>query len=221
MTLAPAFRPRRHNRPTHRPRRALLALLSLLVLAWPDATRAQPAGELARVDRLVASLTAGEAIDLLGGTGFGTQPIPRVGIPAFSMSDGPAGVRSPAPSIAYASGIALASSWDEALAERVGRELGRDARARGVQFLLGPGVNLYRSPLNGRNFEYFGEDPWLAARIAAGYVRGVQSERVSATIKHFVGNESEFARRTTNSVIDERALRELYLLPFEVAVKEA
>jgi beta-glucosidase len=221
MTPAPASRrPSRQKRPTHRPRRALVALLLALALAWPDATHAQPAVD-ARVDRLVSSLTPGEAIDLLGGTGFGTQPIARVGIPGFNMSDGPAGVRSPAPSIAYASGIALASSWDEALAERVGRELGRDARARGVQFLLGPGVNLYRSPRSGRNFEYFGEDPWLAARIATGYVRGVQSERVSATIKHFVGNESEFARRTTNSVIDERALRELYLLPFEVAVKEA
>ncbi|HTV20223.1 MAG TPA: glycoside hydrolase family 3 protein [Polyangiaceae bacterium] len=213
-------------------RRTLLALPWALALAAPPSS-AQPAAKAksdaatpasttsARVDRLVKSLTPGEAIDLLGGTGFGTQAIPRAGIPAFSMSDGPAGVRSPAPSIAYASGIALAASWDEALAERVGHELGRDARARGVQFLLGPGVNLYRSPLNGRNFEYFGEDPWLAARIAVGYVRGVQSERVSATIKHFVGNESEFARRTTNSVIDERALRELYLLPFEVAVKEA
>lgn len=220
MTPAPASA--RQNRPTQPTRRALLALLLPLVLAWPHATRAQPSSKPdPRVDRLVSALTPGEALDLLGGTGFGTQPIPRLGIPGFNMSDGPAGVRSPAPSIAYASGIALASSWDEALAERVGRELGRDARARGVQFLLGPGVNLYRLPLNGRNFEYFGEDPWLAARIAAGYVRGVQSERVSATIKHFVGNESEFARRTTNSVIDERALRELYLLPFEVAVKEA
>jgi beta-glucosidase len=230
MTLTSSPRPGRLDRnPRHvRPslRRALLAALTALAVAWPDATRAEPAAARsaapdARVDRLVSALTPGEAIDLLGGTGFGTQPIPRLGIPAFSMSDGPAGVRSPAPSIAYASGIALAASWDEALAERVGRELGRDARARGVQFLLGPGVNLYRSPRGGRNFEYFGEDPWLAGRIAAGYVRGVQSERVSATIKHFVGNESEFARRTTNSVIDERALRELYLLPFEVAVKEA
>src|SRR5918993_4897673 len=115
------------------------------------------------------------------------------------MGDGPAGVRSPAPSIAYAAGIALAASWDEALAWRVGVQLGRDARSRGVQFLLGPGVNLYRSPRNGRNFEYFGEDPWLAARIAVGYVRGVQSQSVSATIKHFVGNDSEHARRTSDS----------------------
>jgi beta-glucosidase len=174
-----------------------------------------------RIERLVRALSPGEAIDLLAGSGFATQPVQRLGIPAFRMSDGPAGVRSPAPSMAYASGIALAASWDEALAERVGVQLGRDARARGVQFLLGPGVNLYRSPLNGRNFEYSGEDPWLAARVAAAYVRGVQSERVSATIKHFVGNESEFARRTSDSIIDERTLRELYLLPFEVAVKEA
>ncbi|HEX8282323.1 MAG TPA: glycoside hydrolase family 3 C-terminal domain-containing protein, partial [Pyrinomonadaceae bacterium] len=105
--------------------------------------------------------------------------------------------------------------------ERVGTEIGRDARAKGVHFLLGPGVNLYRSPTNGRNFEYFGEDPFLAARLAVGYVRGVQSQGVSATVKHLAANNSEYDRHDTDAVVDERALRELYLPAFEAAVREA
>ncbi len=185
------------------------------------AAQARGAAGQARVERLVRSLSEEEAIDLLGGIGFATRAVPRLGIPSFDTSDGPSGLRWPTPSNAYAGGIALAASWDVALAERVGEELGRDAQARGSEFLLGPGVNLYRAPMNGRNFEYFGEDPWLAARVAVAYVRGVQSRGVSATIKHFVGNDSEYARRTSDSVIDERALRELYLPAFEAAVKEA
>jgi beta-glucosidase len=185
----------------------------------PPAARALPARE--RVERLVKALSDEEAIDLLGGLSFSTRPVARLGIPSFQMSDGPLGLRMPGPSNAYAAGVGLAASWDPALAERIGVQLGRDARSRCVQVLLGPGVNLYRAPMNGRNFEYFGEDPWLAARIAVGYVRGVQSQGVSATIKHFVGNDSEYARRTSDSNIDERSLRELYLPAFEAAVKEA
>ncbi len=137
------------------------------------------------------------------------------------MSDGPVGARSPAPSTAYAAGIGLAATWDTALAEEIGTQLGRDARSRGARFLLGPGVNIYRAPMNGRNFEYFGEDPFLGQRIAVGYVKGVQSQNVSATIKHFIGNNSEYARMTSDSAIDERSMREIYLPIFEGAVKEA
>jgi beta-glucosidase len=173
------------------------------------------------VEKLLASMTLEEKIDLLGGTGFATKAIPRVGIPAFKMSDGPVGARSPAPSTAYAAGIGLAASWNVSLAEAIGVQLGRDARSRGARFLLGPGVNVYRAPMNGRNFEYFGEDPFLGQRIAIGYVSGVQSQGVSATIKHYLGNNSEFARHTSDSVIDERTLREIYLPIFEGAVKEA
>jgi beta-glucosidase len=187
--------------------------------ASSPARPAPPARE--RVEGLLKSLTEDEALDLLGGLAFSTRPVARLGIPSFQMSDGPLGLRIPGPSNAYAAGMALAASWDPALAERVGVQLGRDARSRCVQILLGPGVNLYRAPMNGRNFEYFGEDPWLASRIAVGYVRGVQSQGVSATIKHFVGNDSEYARRTSDSNIDERSLRELYLPAFEAAVKEA
>ncbi len=174
-----------------------------------------------RVQKLLDSLTLQEKISLISGTGFGTRPIPRLGIPAMKMSDGPVGVRSPAPSTAYAAGVALAASWDTALANEVGTQIGRDARSRGVQFVLGPGANLYRAPMNGRNFEYLGEDPWLASRLAVGYIEGVQSLNVSATIKHFAGNDSEYARHTSDSTIDERTLREMYLPTFEAAVKEA
>ena len=167
------------------------------------------------------SLTLAEKIELIGGTGFGTHAIPRLEIPALKMSDGPAGVRSLAPSTAYAAGIALAATWDTTLANEVGTQIGRDARSRGVRFLLGPGANLYRAPMNGRNFEYLGEDPLLAAQLAVSYIEGMQAQNVSATIKHFVGNESEYARHTSDSTIDERTLREIYFPVFEAAVKQA
>jgi beta-glucosidase len=115
----------------------------------------------------------------------------------------------------------LAASWDVDLVERVGQMLGRDARARGVHFLLAPGVNIYRAPLCGRNFEYFGEDPLLASRMAVAYIKGVQSQGVSATVKHFLGNNSELDRHHTSSDMDERTMREIYLPSFEAAVREA
>src|SRR5207249_6702726 len=114
--------------------------------------------------------------------------------------------------------IGLTATWNPELAQRVGKEIGRDARAKGVHFMLAPGVNINRAPMNGRNFEYFGEDPFLASRIAVGYINGVQSQGVSATIKHFLGNNSEFDRHNTDSIIDERTLREIYLPAFEAAV---
>ena len=115
----------------------------------------------------------------------------------------------------------MAAAWDPELAQKMGTVVGQDARARGVHFMLGPGVNIYRSPLNGRNFEYFGEDPFLAARTAVAYIEGMQSQGVSSTVKHFMGNNSEFDRHNTDSIIDERTMREIYLPPFEAAVKEA
>jgi beta-glucosidase len=167
-------------------------------------------------------MTMEEKMDLLGGVdGFYTRGVPRLGVPRFKMADGPLGVRNYGPATTMAAGIALAATWNPDLAERVGKEIGRDAQARGVHFLLGPGVNIYRAPMNGRNFEYFGEDPFLASRIAVGYIKGVQSRGVSATVKHFMGNNSEFDRHNTDSVIDERTMREIYLPAFEAAVREA
>jgi len=172
---------------------------------------------------LVQQMTLDEKIDYIGGTGFAIRAVPRLHLPAFEMSDGPIGVRANSgfPSTVYAAGIGLAASWNPALAERVGAGIGKDARARGIHFMLGPGVNIYRQPINGRNFEYFGEDPFLSSTVAVGYITGMQSQGVSATIKHFLGNNSEFLRHDSNSVVDERTLREIYLPTFEAAVKRA
>ena len=175
-----------------------------------------------RVEAILAKMTLEEKIDFLGGTdGFYVRAMPDLGVPRLRMADGPIGVRNFGPATAMAAGINLAAAWDPALAERVGTQIGRDARAKGVNFLLGPGLNIYRAPMNGRNFEYFGEDPYLAARIAVGYINGVQSQGVSATAKHFMANNSEFDRHNTDSIIDERTMREIYLPAFEAAVKDA
>ena len=174
-----------------------------------------------RVDSILSQMTQEEKITLIGGINdFYTRPLPRLGIPALRMSDGPMGVHDYGLTTAYPAGIALAASWDVDLARRVGMAMGKDARARGVHFILAPGMNIYRAPMNGRNFEYFGEDPFLAGRIAVSVIKGIQGRRVIATAKHFAGNNSEFARTTLSSDIDERTLREIYLPAFEASVKE-
>jgi beta-glucosidase len=191
-----------------------LVLISAQALAQSDVE--------GRVQGILSQMTLEEKIDMLGGVdSFFVRELPRVGLPRLKMADGPLGVRNYGPATTMAGGIALAATWNPALAERVGTEIGRDARAKGVHFLLGPGVNIYRAPTNGRNFEYLGEDPFLASRIAVGYIKGVQSQGVSATVKHYMGNNSEFDRHNTDSVIDERVMREIYLPVFEAAVKEA
>ncbi len=176
-----------------------------------------------KIDMLVKGMTLDQKLDYIGGTGFAVRAVPALNLPAFEMSDGPYGTRSNVgfPSTTYAAGIGLAASWDRGLAERVGAGIGRDARARGVHYMLGPGVNIYRSPRNGRNFEYFGEDPFLSANMAVGYITGMQQQGVSATIKHFLANNSEFLRHDSDSIVDERALREIYLPVFEAGVKKA
>jgi len=175
-----------------------------------------------RVDSILGQMTLEEKIAIIGGINdFYTRPIPRLGIPSLRMSDGPMGVHDYGLTTAYPAGIALAASWDVDLAERFGTAMGKDARARGVNFVLGPSMNIYRAPLNGRNFEYFGEDPFLASRMAGSVIEGIQGQRVIATAKHFAGNNSEFARMTLSSDIDERTLREIYLPAFEASVKEA
>jgi beta-glucosidase len=182
----------------------------------------KPAEIEQRVDALLKKMTLEEKIDYLGGVdGFYIRAIERLGLPALKMADGPFGVRNYGPSTAFPAGIALAASWDKDLAQRMGAMIGRDARARGVHYLLAPGVNIYRAPMCGRNFEYFGEDPFLASRITVSYIEGVQAQGVSATVKHFLGNNSEIDRHHTSSDIDERTLREIYLPTFEAAVKEA
>lgn len=171
---------------------------------------------------ILKKMTLDEKLDYIGGiNGFYIRGNKRLGLPEFKMADGPIGIRNFGPSTAYAAGIALAASWDEALAGQIGTMIGKDARARGVHFLLGPGVNIYRAPMCGRNFEYFGEDPFLASRMTVNYIQGVQAQGVSATVKHFMGNNSELNRHHTSSDIDERTMREIYLPTFEAAVREA
>src|ERR1039457_4376569 len=207
-----------------RPRRFFFLITLLLLLAipqvWSQARQSSPEVE-ARTESLLKKLSLEEKVDLIGGVdSFYIRANEKIGLPRLKMADGPVGVRNYGPSTVFG-GIGLAASWDPEMASRIGAMIGRDARARGVHFMLGPGVNIYRAPLNGRNFEYFGEDPWLSARTAVAYVNGMQSHGVSATIKHFMGNNSEFDRHNSDSIIDERTMREIYLPVFEAAVKEA
>jgi len=174
-----------------------------------------------RVNDLLSKMTLEEKIDYIGGQDdFYIRGIERLGLPKIKMSDGPVGVRNYGPTTAYPASILTAATWDTELARRLGEALGKDARQRGVHILLGPGVNIYRAPMNGRNFEYLGEDPFLAGKMAAAYIRGVQSQKVVATVKHFAANNQEWDRNNVSSDIDERTLQEIYLPAFKMAVQE-
>ena len=179
---------------------------------------------------LVSRMTLEEKAFLLTGDGWwATYRIDRLGIPSISITDGPHGVRKgqgaglvkSVPATCFPTASALASSWNSELMRRVGVALGLESQASDVQILLGPGVNMKRSPLGGRNFEYFSEDPLLAGKMAAAYIEGVQSQGVGTSLKHYAVNNQEFERMATNSNVDERTLNEIYLPAFEIAVKEA
>ena len=170
---------------------------------------------------------------LSGDTVFTTRGYKNAGIPAITLSDGPNGVRKQAgaadhlglnpsvPATCFPTAATVACSWDTALGEQIGQAMGEEAAAQEVAVLLGPGLNTKRSPLCGRNFEYFSEDPYLSGKMAAGYVRGIQASGISACPKHFAVNSQELRRMASDSVVDERTLRELYLTGFEIVVKEA
>src|SRR5439155_827827 len=146
---------------------------------------------------LLGKLTPEEKIDMISGVnGFDVRPIERLDVPKMHMSDGPCGTRNDGPTTAYPAPVGLAASWDVDLAKRFGDSIGRDARARGVNFWLAPGVNICRVPQNGRNFEYLGEDPYLASRIVVPIIQGVQAHGVAATVKHFACNNQETERMT-------------------------
>ena len=181
---------------------------------------------------LIAKLTLEEKAGLTSGRDFWhTKAVERLGIPSEMMTDGPHGLRKQesdsdalglgrsVPATCFPTASALANSWDETLLSAVGRALGEEAVAQGVGMVLGPGVNIKRSPLCGRNFEYFSEDPYLTGSIATAQLEGLKSSGVSGTIKHFCGNNQEYHRHTTDSIISQRALREIYLKGFEIAVK--
>ncbi len=176
----------------------------------------------AQAHALLSKLTLEQKIELLGGiNSMYTRPMPAIDLPRFKMSDASVGVRTWGPTTAYAGGSALAASWDTDLARKIGASLGRDARARNVNFLLGPGVNIARSPIAGRNFEYLSEDPYLNATMVVPFIEGVQSQGVIATVKHYALNDQEFNRHNASSDVDERTMREIYLPAFEAAVTKA
>ncbi len=173
-----------------------------------------------RVADLLPRMTLEEKISLLAGTGFGTMPIERLGIPELRMTDGPLGVRW-GKATAFPSGIALAATWEPTLVQNVGKAIAREVKAKGRHVILGPCVNMARIPQGGRNFESFGEDPWLTSRMTVPYITGVQSENVAATVKHFACNNQEFERDFVDVRVDDRALNEMYLPAFKAAVQEA
>ena len=172
---------------------------------------------------LVKQMTLQEKISMIGGAidGFHIAAVPRLGIPAVRMADGPQGVRNKTISTFYPAGIAAAASWNRAAVRDMGAAIGEDARVRGIGIMLGPGVNIYRSALCGRNFEYFGEDPFLASEMAVEYIEGMQAEGVMATIKHFAFNNSEYDRHGLSSNVDERTANEIYFPTFRKAVEKA
>ncbi|HET9730865.1 MAG TPA: glycoside hydrolase family 3 N-terminal domain-containing protein, partial [Acidimicrobiia bacterium] len=179
-----------------------------------------------RVAKILVDLTLDEKAALAAGVDLWHGPgVPRLGIPALKVTDGPSGARgeqwSGRPSANMPCGTALGATWNTALVRAVGKRLGVEARRKGAHALLAPTVNNHRHPLAGRNFECYSEDPHLSARLAVAYITGVQSEGVGCTVKHFVANDSEFERMTISSEIDDRTLREISLPPFEAAVIEA
>lgn len=198
-------------------------------MAGTQGTRSTPADQAreAVVDTALAKLDLDAKARLLAGQDMWSLPaLPEIGLKSLVMSDGPIGVRgvrwtADDPSIALPSPTALAATWDPALARRAGTLLAQEARRKGVHVLLAPTVNLHRSPLGGRHFEAYSEDPYLTGRIGSGYVTGVQEGGVGTTVKHFVANDAETDRFTVNNVVSERALRELYLAPFEAIVENA
>ncbi len=182
---------------------------------------------------LIAQMTLEEKASLMSGMdNWHTKPVERVGIPSMMVSDGPHGLRKEmkvehgvgilpsVPATSYPTASGVANTWDTDLVEKMGEQLGAEAAAEGVSVLLGPGMNIKRSPLCGRNFEYFSEDPFLAGKIASAMIRGIQKNGVSACAKHFAANSQELFRMTNDSVVDERTLREIYLPAFEMSVKE-
>lgn len=223
-----------------------LNLLAALAAPMITAVRAQETppyrnprlGVEQRVDDLLARMTLEEKVDMVSGGGWmESKPNARLGIPAIKMADGPVGVRnwygpsaitmkanSPLPvitSTAFPAGVALGATWDPELLREVGKAIGDEARALGRDMMLGPGVNIVRAPLAGRNFEMYGEDPYLSSRLVVPYIQGMQSEGIIATVKHFAANNQEYERQTIDAKIDERALREIYLPAFRAAVQEA
>ena len=185
------------------------------------------------IQQLIAEMTLEEKASLCSGLNLWyTKPVERLGIPSIMVTDGPHGLRKQVevndmgglsesyPATCFPTASALAATWDRELVQQVGIALGEECRQERVLVLLGPGANIKRSPLCGRNFEYFSEDPFLSGEIAKSHILGVQSQGVGTSLKHFATNNQEYRRMTVDAVIDTRALHEIYLAGFEIAVRE-
>jgi beta-glucosidase len=202
--------------------RPLLSVAGALAILFPALLPAQSkeAAIDARVESLLKQLSLEEKIALLSGTGFDTRSVERLKIGGLHMSDGPVGVRT-GTATAWPSSISTAASFDPGLVRQIGAAIAREAKAKGKNVILGPCVNIQRVPQGGRNFESYGEDPYLDSRMAVAYIEGMQGEGVAATVKHYALNNQEYQRDTIDVQADERTMREIYLPTFRAAVKEA
>ena len=192
----------------------LISLVSL-VSCSPKQGRDQ------EIEKLIKKMTLQEKVDFIGGyNGFYIRGFENLGIPEIRMADGPVGVRNPGPSTSFPASIAMAASFDKEIAKNVGKAIGSEARSKNVHIMLGPAMNIHRAPFCGRNFEYLGEDPFLAGKIAASYSKGMQGEGIIATAKHYAVNYQDFNRHKVSSNLDERTLHEIYLPAFKMTVQE-
>jgi beta-glucosidase len=198
-----------------------LVLVGLFAVVLTLPLFGQPSVSDTTIEKLVGKMTIEEKLDFIGGyQEFHIRAVPRLGIPQINMADGPVGVRNYGRSTAYPAGINLAASWDKKMAYEVGKAIACEARSKNAHIILGPALNIYRMPLCGRNFEYLGEDPYLAGHIAKEYITGMQDQGIIACVKHYAANNQEFNRHTCSSDMDERTLHEIYLPAFKTAVQE-
>ncbi len=199
-----------------------VSLAALALTAAGQTYRDTSATAESRAEDLLGRMTLEEKIDYIGGfNGFYIRAVPRLGVPEIKLTDGPVGTHKDGRSTAYPAGVLTASTWNRPLVYELGKQLGRDSRARGVHILLGPGMNILRAPMCGRNFEYFTEDPYLNAETSCAYVRGLQDQGVVATLKHYAANNQEWDRNNVSSDIDERTLHEIYLPAYKAAIQKA
>lgn len=200
--------------------RILLVMLVISSVAFAQKTGKNTAEEK-KINKIISEMTLQEKAEMIGGyQGFNIRPLKRLGLPLVRMADGPAGVRNYGPSTSYPATVLITASFDTEVMKNVGISVGKEAKGKDVQIMLAPAMNIYRAPMCGRNFEYLGEDPFLAGKIASAYIIGVQSQGVMATAKHLAANNQEFERHKVDSQVDERTLHEIYLPAFKASVLE-
>ncbi len=200
--------------------RTIISLLSFFIIIQTGFCQRNPG--IRKTDSLIEMMTLQEKIEMIAGyKNFNIRGIERLGIPPVKMADGPMGVKGHGKATAFPANICMAASWNPELVNEAGRAIGTEAQSKGIGILLAPGVNVYRVPHCGRNFEYYGEDPLLISQMAAAFINGVQDAGVMATIKHFVANNQDYDRHRVSSDIDERTLHEIYFPAFKAAVQKA